>query len=70
MRNELQKQACPTCKGFGLLKVQYDQDDIKTEQCDECIGKGTRKQAVSVLPDKESDTGIQEASQDNARQSH
>lgn len=35
---------CSECLGYGYIRVQHDQDDIKSEQCDRCKGTGLPKE--------------------------
>jgi len=40
MLQEVQLLACGHCMGFGRVRVQYAQDDIKNERCPRCSGTG------------------------------
>ena len=37
---EARRGACGGCRGFGRVRIQYAQDDIKSERCDRCGGTG------------------------------
>lgn len=37
---EARAGACKACQGFGKVRIQYAQDDIKIETCDRCGGGG------------------------------
>ena len=37
---EARSGACGECRGFGRIRIQYAQDDIKSEHCEKCGGTG------------------------------
>jgi hypothetical protein len=45
IKSELAHATCHHCLGNGWVRVQYDQDDIKSERCDACEGSGLPKES-------------------------
>lgn len=44
IEQELREGICDSCGGQGYIRMQYAQDDIKTEPCTRCQATGIRSE--------------------------